>query len=137
MKKMNILIDTNIAIFAMSNKNKLNNNFIKILESLDNRIFVSMASVWEVAIKSIKHPDKIPINEIQFIKCCEEMEFEILPIKVSHLMNLRNLILKDDNVIHNDPFDRLLLSQSVCENFTFYTTDTMLLNYDIENIKII
>lgn len=137
MKKMNILIDTNIAIFAMSDNNKLNNNFIKILESLDNRIFVSMASVWEVAIKSIKHPDKIPVNETQFIKCCEEMEFEILPIKVSHLINLRNLKLKDDNIIHNDPFDRLLLSQSVCENLTLYTKDTALLNYDVENIKII
>ena len=136
MKKMNILIDTNIAIFAMSNNNKLNNDFIKILESLDNRIFVSMASVWEVAIKSMKHPDKIPVNEIQFIKCCEEMEFEILPIKVSHLMNLRNLKLKDDNIIHNDPFDRLLLSQSACENLTFYTKDATLLNYDVKNIKI-
>lgn len=134
---MNILIDTNIAIFAMNNKNKLDKSFINTLESLDNRIFVSMASVWEVAIKSIKHPDKIPINEIQFIKCCEEMEFEILPVNVNHLMNLRNLKLKNDIINHNDPFDRLLLSQSVCENLTFCTTDTMLLNYDVRNIKII
>ena len=134
---MNILIDTNIAIFAMSNKNKLDKSFINTLESLDNRILVSMVSVWEVAIKSIKHPNKIPVDEKQFVKYCKKMEFEILPINVSHLMNLRNLKLKNDIINHNDPFDRLLLSQSVCENLTFCTTDTMLLNYDVGNIKII
>ena len=52
--KMNILIDTNIAIFAMSDKKKLDDNFIIQLENLDNRIFVSVASIWEVAIKSVK-----------------------------------------------------------------------------------
>ena len=134
---MNILIDTNIAIFAMSNKNKLDKSFINTLESLDNRIFVSMASVWEVAIKSIKHPNKVPVDEKQFVKYCEKMEFEILPINVNHLMNLRNLKLKNDIINHNDPFDRLLLSQSICENLTFCTTDNMLLKYDIESIKII
>ena len=136
MKKMNILIDTNIAIFAMSNKNKLDKSFINTLESLDNRIFVSMASVWEVAIKSIKHPNKVPVDEKQFVKYCEKMEFEILPINVNHLMNLRNLKLKNDIINHNDPFDRLLLSQSVCENLTLYTKDAALLNYNVKNIKI-
>ena len=39
------------------------------------------------------------------------------------MINLRNLKLKNDNINHNNPFDRLLLSQSVSENLTFYTTD--------------
>ena len=134
---MNILIDTNIAIFAMNNRKKLNDNFIDTLESLDNRIFVSIASIWEVSIKSAKHPNKIPVNERHFIKYCEEMEFEILPININHLIHLRNLKLKNDRIIHKDPFDKLLISQSICEKLTFCTKDTALQNYDVSNIWIV
>ena len=135
--KMNILIDTDIAIFAMSDRKQLNDSFISLLENLNNRVFVSVASIWEVAIKSIKHPDIIPMNEKQFVKLCEELEFDLLPIKASHIFNLRNLKLKDDKIIHKDPFDKLLISQSICEKLTLYTKDTMLVNYDVTNVKIV
>ena len=134
---MNYLIDTHIAIFAMSNHKELSNDFINELTNLNNRIYVSIASIWEVAIKSTKHPDKIPVDEKQFIKYCEEMEFEFLPIKISHITNIRKLKIKDKNILHKDPFDRLLLSQSLCENLVFCTRDSQLLNYNVKNIKIV
>ena len=137
MMKMNYLIDTHIAIFAMSNHNELTKDFISELVNLNNKVFVSMASIWEVAIKSTKHPDKIPVNEIQFIKYCEKMEFDFLPIKTRHIINVRNLKLKNEGIIHKDPFDKLLLSQSISENLTFCTRDTLLLNYNVQNIMII
>ena len=134
---MNYLIDTHIAIFAMSNHNGLAKDFINELTNLNNKVFVSIASIWEVAIKSNKHPDKIPINEKQFIRYCEEMEFEFLPIKIKHIVNVRNLKPKNENMLHKDPFDRLLISQSQSENLIFCTRDTVLLNYDVTNIKIV
>ena len=134
---MNYLIDTHIAIFTMSNRKELSDIFISELTNLNNRIFISFASIWEVAIKSIKHPDKIPINEKEFIKYCEEMEFEFLPIKTKHLLNIRNLKLKNKQLSHKDPFDKLLISQSICENLTFCTSDSVLLNYDARNIKLV
>ena len=136
MLKTNFLIDTHVAIFAMCNHNELNREFISILEDLNSKIYISMVSVWEVAIKSIKHPDKIPVNEKEFVKNCGKMEFDFLPIKASHILNIRNLRLKN-NISHKDPFDKLLVSQSVCENLTLYTRDTLLLDYDVENVKII
>ena len=137
MINMNYLIDTHIAIFAMANQNELAKKFTNELANLNNRVFVSIASIWEVVIKSNKHPDKIPINEKQFIRYCEEMEFEFLPIKIKHITNIRNLKLKNKNIIHKDPFDRLLISQSQSENLIFCTRDTVLLNYDVTNIKIV
>lgn len=133
----NILLDTHIAIFAMSNHKELNKDFIKLLEDLNSRIYVSLASVWEVAVKSIKSPDKIPVNENEFVNNCMKMEFEFLPIKTSHIKNLRNLKFKDESIIHKDPFDKMLISQSICENLTFCTRDSVLLNYDVQNIKIV
>lgn len=136
MLKTSFLIDTHVAIFAMCNHNELNREFISILEDLNSKIYISMVSVWEVAIKSIKHPDKIPVNEKEFVMYCEKMEFDFLPIKASHILNIRNLKLKN-NISHKDPFDKLLVSQSVCENLTLCTRDTLLLDYDVNNIRIV
>lgn len=133
----NILLDTHIAIFAMSNHKELNKDFIELLGDLNNKIYVSIASIWEVAVKSIKSPDKIPVNENQFMNFCMKMEFEFLPIKTSHIKHLRNLKIKDESIIYKDPFDKMLLAQSICENLTFCTRDSVLLNYDVPNIKIV
>ena len=135
---MNYLLDTNIAIFTMSNRKELSDNFINELADLSNRVYVSVASIWEVAIKNNKYPDKIPIiNEKQFIKYCDEMEFEFLPINIKHIIYIRKLKMKDENVLHKDPFDRLLLSQSLSEELTFCTRDKMFLNYGVNNVWIV
>ena len=135
---MNILLDTHIAVWAMADHSKLTKDCIDEISNLNNNIYVSLISVWEVAIKNAKHGyKKMPIDENLFVKYSEELEFNILPIKTKHILNIRNIILKNENSSHKDPFDRLLLSQSVCENLTLYTKDTALLNYDVGNIKII
>lgn len=135
---MNILVDTHIAVWLLINRNKFKNEFINIIESLNNKVYVSLITIWEIAIKNIKHGyQEMPLDEKQFIKLCEEMEFEFLLIKIKHLLNIRNLKLKNNQIPHNDPFDKLLISQSVCENLTFCTRDNVLLNYNVDNIKIV
>ena len=135
---MNILIDTHIAIWAMINRKKLTNDLINDINNLNNQIYVSIISVWEVAIKNMKYGiDGMPLTESMFAKYCEEMEFELLPIKIKHISNIRNLKIKNDKIIHKDPFDKMLISQSICENLTFCTRDSVLLNYDVPNIKIV
>ena len=135
---MNYLIDTHIAIWALINHNKLNDEFTNIIKDLNNKIYISVVTVWEVAIKNIKQGyKKMPLDEKQFVKLCEEMEFEFLPIKINHIFNIRNLKFKDKNIIHKDPFDKLLLSQSICENLTLCTRDTQFLNYEVGDIKIV
>lgn len=134
---MNILLDTHIAVWAMIDHSKLTKDCIDEITNLNNNIYVSLISVWEVAIKNAKHGyKKMPIDESIFVKYCEELEFSILPIKTKHISNIRNITLKNKDSHHKDPFDRLLLSQSVSENLTLYTKDMALLNYDIKNIKI-
>lgn len=135
---MNILLDTHIAVWAMVDHNKLAKDCIDDITNLNNNIYVSLISVWEIAIKNAKHGYKeMPIDENLFVKYCEELEFNILPIKTKHILNIRNIVLKNKDSHHKDPFDRLLLSQSICENLTLYTKDVALLNYDVGNIKII
>ena len=52
-------------------------------------------------------------------------------------MNLRKLIVKDENINHKDPFDRMLLSQTDVEDMMFYTKDKALANYKIKNVNMI
>ena len=134
---MKILIDTHIAIWAMANTDKLPKEFFDRLKDLNNTIYVSIVSVWEVAIKNIKNSKLIPVNEKEFIDTCKDMEFEILPIKLPHIMHLRNLKMKDENISHKDPFDRMIIAQCECENIEFWTRDVMLKNYTYENINIV
>lgn len=135
---MNILIDTHIAIWSLINHKKLNNDFISIIENLNNKIYVSLMSIWEVAIKNAKHGyKKMPLDAKEFIELCEKAEYNILPIKTNHILNIRKLKIKNKQLTHKDLFDKLLVSQSICENLTLYTRDTILLNYDVQNIKIV
>lgn len=134
---MKILIDTHIAIWAMATSDKLPEEFVKIITDLNNTVYVSIVSVWEVAIKNIKNNKQIPINEKEFVDTCNKMEFEIMPLKLAHIMNLRNLKVKDENITHKDPFDKIIIAQSAYENIEFYTRDEVLKNYTYENINII
>ena len=77
------------------------------------------------------------VKEIKSLMQALQMEFEFLPIRLKHIINIRNLDIKNKNIIHKDPFDKLLISQSISENLTFCTRDTQLLNYDVNNIKIV
>lgn len=134
---MKILIDTHIALWAMVSPEKLSQDILSKLKDLNNTVYVSIVSVWEVAIKNIKNQKLMPITEKEFVGFCQEMEFEFLPIKLAHVMNLRNLKLKSENISHKDPFDRMLIAQSEYENIDFYTRDNILQNYTYENIHII
>ena len=59
---MKILIDTHIAIWAVMNDSKLPERAKEIILDKENEIFYSTASVWEIAIKHMLHPDRIRIN---------------------------------------------------------------------------
>ena len=75
---MNILLDTHIAVWAMIDHSKLTKDCIDEITNLNNNIYVSLISVWEVAIKNAKHGyKKMPIDESLFVKYCEELEFNI------------------------------------------------------------
>ena len=134
---MKLLIDTHIAIWAMAVSDKLPEEFVKKITDLNNTVYVSIVSVWEVAIKNMKNNKQIPINEKEFVDTCNKMEFEIMPLKLAHIMNLRNLKMKDENISHKDPFDRIMIAQCEYENMEFWTRDEVLKNYDYEKIYVV
>ena len=127
---MKILLDTHIVLWAIADTAKLTEEMIKILESKDNEVFYSVASVWEVAIKHRIRPEKMPVSEEVFVDLCQKTGFVLLPIKTEHVFCLKTLERSVSAPKHNDPFDRMLLAQAKYERLTFITHDSMISYYE-------
>ena len=121
---MRILLDTHIALWAIADTAKLPDEVIKILEENSNEVFYSVASVWEVAIKHKIKPENMPVSEEEFVALCEKTGFTQLPVKIEHIFLLKTLERADNAPKHNDPFDRMLLSQAKYEELKLLTHDS-------------
>ena len=125
---MNLLLDTHILIWLIDGSEKLNQTARYAIEDENNSLYLSIASLWEITIKTSlgKLELGIPLEQIttNFIL---PSGFKILPIHLSHL-----LVLKDLPFHHRDPFDRLLISQAKSESLTLLSEDSLFKQYDVE-----
>ena len=127
---MRVLLDTHIALWSMYEPRRLSPLSVEILSDQKNELFVSLASAWEV---EIKHGiGKLDVPSEAFVDDCKAMGFNLLPISEKHVTTL-SLLEKADNG-HKDPFDRMLLAQSVSEGMKFLTEDSKILEYSLPNI---
>lgn len=123
---MNYLLDTHTVIWFITNDVKLPISTKNIIEDLNNNCFVSIASYWEIAIKhSLGRLDfAITIEDVfDFI---DKSGFDILPITLPHILALSKL-----PQLHNDPFDRIMISQSLSEKLTLISKDSQFEKYKI------
>lgn len=119
------LLDTHTLLWALFSENALSENAKKFILD-DNDIYVSIASLQEIAIK--QSIGKLETKEsIEIIaRICRDEDFYLLPILPSHLDYLKTL-----PQIHGDPFDRLLISQAAIEGLTIITKDSKIPAYEI------
>ena len=104
----------------MSKKDK------ELLLNSENEIFYSTISIWEIAIKSIKHKSLKNLPEL-IDKLSLEAGFNEVKLNKKHIFEVSKLKnLKN----HKDPFDKMLLSQAKSEKLKFLTKDEKLLLYD-------
>ena len=127
---MRVLLDTHILLWAITEDKKFPAKADEIINNLDNEIYYSSISIWEVAIKRLKHPDKITNLSLQeFVSFCDDADFRELPLMKEHTYSLETLTRPDNVPPHNDPFDRILISQAKTEDMIFLTHDDNLLHY--------
>lgn len=128
MRQNDVLLDTHIILLAMSKDAKLNTKMRDIILNPNNRLFYSIASMWEVQIKyALK---KLPISGIEFMHYCEQSGYHKLPIDDLHVVELAGLQRDEAAPAHNDPFDCILLSQAKAEGFTFLTHNPFFRGYN-------
>jgi len=126
---MRYLIDANIFIFTIWDKDRLKREVKDILADYSNRIYISAESVKELIHlrQSGKFSSKEKIfadNIVDFIR--NETDFEIKPIKQEHLKTLECIPILHN---HKDPSDRMIIAQAITEKITLVSSDTMFPHY--------
>jgi len=125
---MNLLIDTHIFVWLQIELRKLSAKRIQMLEDKSNTLFLSLASVWELQLKIQLGKFSFPKPLPEVIQAQQEInDLRILPITPEHIYELENLPFH-----HKDPFDRLLIAQSIVEDFTLITDDPKFSDYSVK-----
>jgi PIN domain nuclease of toxin-antitoxin system len=123
---MRLLLDTHVVIWWYQEPKKIKNSTIALISDRNNSVFVSDVVIWEMVIKTSLGKLKTPENLYKEI----ENDFDAMPIKTNHIHGISSL-----EFIHHDPFDRLLIAQSVIENIPLITSDKQINRYDLQIIK--
>ena len=112
---MKVLIDTHIFLWAISEPERIPYPFQQILDSLANECLISAISISEIMIKSSIGKLDCPFNPVDEAR---EAGFEVLPYTGDDAIPLKNLPFH-----HRDPFDRMLIAQSLARNLPIMTCD--------------
>lgn len=125
---MQYLLDTHTLIWTMPEPEKLSQKLSEVLSNRRNKIFVSVVSFWEIAIKiAIGKLDEEKCSVEAFVKQCKKCGFKILKIEPKNTISYLNLPLFQN---HRDPFDRMLISTAIERNFVLLNRDIKLPQYD-------
>ena len=115
---MRILIDTQIFIWAVIDSENLSDQARQIMLGA-TEVFVSSASIWEIAIKA--KLGKLEGNPNEFAEAIGQSGFQEIAVTARHAAKVYDLPL-----YHRDPFDRLLIAQAISEPFRLLTADKIL-----------
>ncbi len=125
----NLLLDTHTFMWFVNGDPMLGNAAKNSIENIDNKNFVSVVTLWEIAIK-------INIGKLSLSKPYHTIEqqikdnyIELLPITFDHTLKFVTLPL-----YHRDPFYRLIIAQAMADNMTVITKDSSFKNYPIQII---
>jgi PIN domain nuclease of toxin-antitoxin system len=123
---MNLLLDTHILLWHLTDNSMLTQKISQLIENPQHKKFVSIVTLWEIAIKrslgklKIEHP----------IEKLIPPEMTILPLEISHISYLEKLPFH-----HRDPFDRIIIAQAIVEKLSVITNDGDFEYYEIDLIK--
>jgi PIN domain nuclease of toxin-antitoxin system len=118
---MRLLLDTHIFCWWFYEPERLSRSALRVIRGAE-KVFVSSASIWEVAIKA--RLGKIDADPQELFDQIEVNGFHELPVWSRHALLVATLPLH-----HTDPFDRLLITQAISEPMHFITADPQLKQY--------
>lgn len=127
---MNLVLDTNAFLWIVSDDKKLSRKAKKLFLNKSNEIYLSAASIWEMAIK-------ISLGRLTLDEPLESFiethavgnNIKILDIRSKHLYKIENLPFH-----HRDPFDRIIIAQCMIENYFIVGSDKAFDSYPVSRV---
>ena len=123
---MRYLLDTHVIIWMVEGSPNLPSAIKEIIKNPENKIAISLVSLWEIAIKMNIGKLTLNLTFDELVDVLRSGDFDFIHIEDDHLSGVLQLPL-----LHKDPFDRLLVSTSIAEEMTFITIDENIQKYDI------
>ncbi len=128
---MKLLLDTHVWLWSLVSPDRLLPSVAGLLSDAENDLYLSAASCWEIAIKYQRGKLPLPEHPEDFIGPRLLRDgIHGLQVSLQHATRVARLPM-----VHRDPFDRLLVSQSQIEEIALISADPVFAQYDIELIR--
>ncbi|MBB5200579.1 type II toxin-antitoxin system VapC family toxin [Glaciimonas immobilis] len=121
---MNLLLDTHVALWAITDDPKLSVKARELLSAPRNNIWISAVNVWEIAIKHSLGREVMPISGQEALQYFRQAGYQFLVVEAEHAAIMGELANH-----HQDPFDRLLVAQALAEPMRLLTHDVTVAKY--------
>jgi PIN domain nuclease of toxin-antitoxin system len=125
---MHLLLDTHALLWEIQGDTRLRLRVREAIKDGDNRVIVSMASLWEISTNLANGRLKLAGEDIDYVLgFMERWHVELLPVRVEHVRGAAKLPFH-----HGDPFDRMLIAQANVEGFLLVSNDAKVRLYDVD-----
>lgn len=125
------LLDTHALLWLVQGSDQLPVSTLALIEDVDSDLYVSVASIWEAAIKQSLGKLQLKIALPDIVDALQTSEITILPVTADLALRVADLPIR---VHHKDPFDRLLIAQAMMMNMPIISSDRQLDDYDVMRI---
>jgi len=115
---LRLLLDTHVALWAVAGSPRLGAGARSLIEDPANEIWVSAVSLWEITIKHALGRERMPVSGREAAEWFSTSGYRFLPVDAEHALGVSDL-----PPLHADPFDRLLVSQSLLEPMRLLSSD--------------
>lgn len=109
----------------------------EIIMQNNTEIYFSVISLWKIAIKRISKPNSISHSAQAISDYCKSSGYKLIQLKEESIYKLSELTRSENEPVHKDPFDRMLICQAMTENMNLLTHDSLIKGYDVNNILLV
>lgn len=134
---MKILLDTHMLIWLLNGDPQIPQKAKEIIMQNNTEIYFSVISLWEIAIKRISKPNSISHSAQAISDYCKSSGYKLIQLKEESIYKLSELTRTENEPVHKDPFDRMLICQAMTENMNLLTHDSLIKGYDVNNILLV
>jgi PIN domain nuclease of toxin-antitoxin system len=127
---MKLLLDTHLLVWAAADDPALSDEARAAIEDIENVLYFSVASLWEIVIKSALGRDDFQVDARVLRRNLLDAGYEELSIEAQHAFEVAAL-----PSLHKDPFDRLLVGQAMAEGIVLLTHDEQIRRYDFAPVR--
>jgi len=121
---LNFLLDTHVLLWAAAGSKRLSRSARALLLAHGNKLYFSPASLWEIVIKRGLGRDDFKVDPFRLRRMLVSNGYTELSVTSDHVLAVDGLPL-----LHNDPFDRLLIAQARSEGMKLLTVDDRIVPY--------